>query len=94
MEEKEKGRVVVTGANGLIGSHLVRSLAGKGYRVVALVRDPQKDRSRVPDAAQVLEWHARSTDGEWRDAVADADAVVNLAGAPLAQRCTRSPTRR
>ncbi len=88
MEEKEKGRVVVTGANGLIGSHLVRSLAGKGYRVVALVRDPQKDRSRVPDAAQVLEWHARSTDGEWRDAVADADAVVNLAGAPLAQRWT------
>ena len=86
MEEKGKGRVVVTGANGLIGSHLVRHLAARDYRVVALVRNPERDRRRVPDAEQVIEWHARSTDGAWRGVVARADAVVNLAGAPLAQR--------
>ena len=35
-------KVVVTGASGYIGQHLLRLLTRKGYRVVALVREPAK----------------------------------------------------
>jgi dihydroflavonol-4-reductase len=43
----------VTGANGFVGSHLVRALIGHGHTVRALVR-PNADRSRVHDLP--LEW--------------------------------------
>ena len=37
-------RILVTGARGLLGQHLVRQLLGRGYQVRALVRPiPQKD---------------------------------------------------
>lgn len=35
-------KVVVTGASGYIGQHLLRLLTRKGYRVIALVREPAK----------------------------------------------------
>lgn len=88
MEQRGKQRVLITGATGLIGSHLVAYLSERGYLVVALARNPEEDRRKVPKAERVLAWHARSTEGEWRRGVADADIVVNLAGAPLAQRWT------
>lgn len=37
-----KGRVLVTGAYGLLGSHTVRELIGNGYKVRAFGRDPAK----------------------------------------------------
>jgi len=41
MQEKvEKPRIAVTGASGLVGSHVVEYLAKAGYPVVAIVRDP------------------------------------------------------
>ena len=43
-------RVLVTGATGFTGGHLARSLAGRGYAVRALVRDP----ARAPGLASVL----------------------------------------
>jgi uncharacterized protein len=65
-------KVVVAGANGLIGSHLVRALRGRGDEVVPLVRSP-----RAPGDVR---WDPGSA-GEWMRALDGCDAVVNLAGA-------------
>ncbi|MGE5741113.1 MAG: NAD-dependent epimerase/dehydratase family protein, partial [Candidatus Aminicenantes bacterium RBG_16_66_30] len=46
------GRVLVAGASGFIGRALVRELAGKGYRVVALSRDASGTRDRFPDGVE------------------------------------------
>jgi len=75
-------KVVVAGANGLIGSHLVRALRKRGDTVVALVRD-----ARGSDPAEVRSWDGKSQ-GRWAGAVDGADAVVCLAGAPVAKRWT------
>ena len=71
-------KVIVAGANGLIGSHLVRALKERGHEAVALVRKPR--------GAGEAGWDGRSLDPSVVDR---ADAVVNLAGASIAgQRWT------
>ena len=71
-----------------LSSHLKRlgTVAGhiekQGYRVVVLARDPQAARKDVPNAADYVAWRAE-VDGPWAKAVDGADAVINLAGAPL-----------
>ncbi len=59
-------RALVTGASGLIGSHLVSALVGSGHDVRALVRDA--GRSAVPDGVPV-------TVADLLDATADIDAA-------------------
>lgn len=73
-------RVVVVGATGLIGRHVCEALVGRGDAAVAVsrrgasgiagVEDARWDPAEGPPPARVL-------DG--------ADAVVNLAGAPIAR---------
>ena len=65
-------KVAVAGANGLIGSHLVRALRDRGDEVVPLVRSP-----RAPGDVR---WDPKGG-GEWTKALDGADGVVNLAGA-------------
>jgi uncharacterized protein (TIGR01777 family) len=71
-------RIVVGGANGLIGRQLVSALQQRGDQVTALVRRKQE----IPGAT-VVEWDGRG-EGPWRGAIDGADAVVNLAGAGVA----------
>ena len=76
-----KRRVAITGASGLIGSALARSLRADGHRVYAVVR-----RSPLPERDEIG-W---DPDQGRADAAAFAglDAVVHLAGEPIAQRWT------
>ena len=71
-------KVIITGASGLIGSALVRSLTGDGHDAVRLVR---RDARRSDEAS----WDptARRLDPA---VLAGADAVVNLAGAGIGDR--------
>ncbi len=78
-------RVAITGATGLIGAKLVRVLEGRGDAVVALSRSPERARERLgieaagPDPA---------TGTVPVEVLSRVDAVVNLAGEPVAQRWT------
>jgi uncharacterized protein (TIGR01777 family) len=76
-------KVVVSGSSGLIGSKLVASLRADGHDVVTLVR-------RTPTAAGQVQWDpglgASGVTPELREAIDGAGAVVNLAGAGVAEK--------
>ncbi|MGC5566133.1 TIGR01777 family oxidoreductase [Streptomyces sp. FR-108] len=74
----DASRIAVAGASGLIGTALVRSLTADGHEVVRLVR-------RTPRTDDEVEW---DPERGYVDAVGltGCDAVVNLAGAGIADR--------
>lgn len=76
-------KVVVSGSSGLIGTSLVASLRADGHDVVTLVR-------RTPTAAGQVQWDpslgASGVTPELRAAIDGAGAVVNLAGAGVAEK--------
>ena len=78
--------IAITGATGLIGSALVARLRAKGRDIRRLVRS-----TRDPQAGDVS-WNpdARTLDPA---VLAGCDAIVHLAGAPIAQRWTASHKR-
>ncbi len=81
-------RVVVTGATGLIGQALVRGLIDRGDEVVALSRDADRARQALGDRVEAHAWPRPNDEPPPEDALAGADAVVHLLGAPVAQRWT------
>jgi uncharacterized protein (TIGR01777 family) len=84
--------VLLSGASGFIGSRLARALSADGHRVVRLTRS--RNRSG-PALADSVDWdpEAGRIDGEAL-AKARPDAVVNLAGEPIAQRWTTKTRQR
>lgn len=86
-------RAVVTGGTGFIGRRLCVRLLRAGVAVTVLSRDAYEARRQLTPAVSVgtgagsgagvtaLDWDSPDV---WRPAVADADAVFHLAGAPVA----------
>ena len=74
-------KIIVTGGTGFIGHALVGELAGQGHEVVVLTRGGSHP---SPSSARLVEWDARSA-GPWQAELVSADAVVNLAGEPIAE---------
>ena len=72
-------KVFVTGGTGLIGSHLVKHLCERNDDVVLLTRRAETARARFGPGCQIVEGDPMQR-GDWMDAAADCDAVVNLAG--------------
>jgi uncharacterized protein len=75
--------VVVTGGTGFIGRALCMSLSRKGHRVTLLTRKGQAASRLVGPSVTTVEWNGRDP-GAWEERLEGADAVINLAGAPLA----------
>ena len=76
--------IAVTGGTGFLGGRLLEALLGAGHVVRALGR---KRSASLPAAAQFSEW--RSTESEPpAEGLESADAVIHLAGEPVAQRWT------
>ena len=71
-------RIAVTGASGLIGSALTASLAADGHEVVALVR-------HAPHGPGQVRWDPGAGTVDLKG-LAGCEAVVHLAGAPVAAR--------
>ena len=77
-------RVTVTGATGLIGPALVSSLRERGAQVTVLTRDPDRARARLGEV-EAVRWDLMSEPAP-AQALAGRDAIVHMAGEPVAQR--------
>lgn len=81
-------KVAITGATGFVGSRLVERLQTEGHQVLVLTRNPAKARKVFPISAfsqvEVVEYNP-TTAGEWQQAIAGCDGVVNLAGESIAE---------
>ena len=75
--------VFVTGATGLIGRMICGALLGRGHLVTAISRGGRAPQ-RLPIGVRAVEGDP-SRPGKWQEALATADACLNLAGEPIAE---------
>ena len=76
-------RVVVTGATGRIGTHLVKALKERGDDVCVLSRNAKRAGELL--GVEAFEWDPKA-DGAPAEALAGRDAVVHLAGEDVGKR--------
>ncbi|MBU9888977.1 MAG: TIGR01777 family oxidoreductase [Candidatus Omnitrophica bacterium] len=76
-------KILIAGGTGFIGTALVSSLLARGHEPVLLSR--QKNAALGPSVPRYLEWDAQGA-GAWAGTMEAADAVINLAGEPIAGR--------
>jgi len=72
-------RVFITGATGLVGSHLVPALLGRGDDVVCISRSPERAALVLPADCRIVTGDPVAP-GAWQQELLACDAVVNLAG--------------
>lgn len=67
-------KILISGASGLVGKHLIPTLKAKGHEVHRLVR-------KAPNSSDEIQWDAEKGFSETEQAkLEDFDAVVHLAG--------------
>ena len=76
--------IVVTGGTGFIGRALCKSLFRDGHRVTILTRKAREASHLLGAIVTAVEWNGREG-GVWEQCLEGVDAVVNLAGAPIAE---------
>lgn len=81
-------KVAVTGATGFVGSRLVERLHANGHQIIVLTRRPSSAQKVFPNSAfprVEIVAYTPTASGEWQDAIAGCDGVVNLAGEPISE---------
>ncbi|KJM64127.1 epimerase [Pluralibacter gergoviae] len=73
-------KILITGGTGLIGRYLVSRLLTLGHAVVVVTRSPDSARQRLDKRVEL--WPGL----EQRSHLNDIDAVINLAGEPIADK--------
>lgn len=81
-------KIAITGATGLVGSRLVARLNQQGHQILVFTRNPSKARQVFSATSSNLEIvrYTPQESGEWQQKVSGCDAVINLAGEPIAER--------
>jgi hypothetical protein len=74
--------ITITGASGLIGRRLLKVLAKDGHSLIAMSRHAG---TNLPPNVRLSVWDAARGEPSI-DALREADAVIHLAGVPVAQR--------
>ncbi len=76
-------KVAVTGGTGFIGSRLVEKLSQENNQVIVFTRDANKA-NRQFSGIEVVNYDPLKSGG-WQKKISGCDAVVNLAGQPIAE---------
>ena len=81
-------RILISGGTGFVGRALVAHLIGRGRQVSVLSRSGRADYS--PGSAPEMVIGDPGREGQWQTAASGADVVVNLAGASIFNRWTKT----
>lgn len=74
-------KILLTGASGFIGAHLLRTLHAQGHAVIACVRHPQRAQRLFPEASYIPCDFSRDTEvAHWLPRLAGIDVVINAVG--------------
>jgi nucleoside-diphosphate-sugar epimerase len=76
LRNKQSGRILITGATGLLGSHLVKAIAEAGHKVTVLVR-PKKGRERFQ---RIVRWLEIPEDRKHRIQIIEGDLLAPRLG--------------
>lgn len=76
-------KIVIAGGTGFIGRAVCAALVQGGHRVTVLSRQASQVHARPELPVQAVEWNARDS-GPWEQVLEGVDAVINLAGASIA----------
>jgi uncharacterized protein (TIGR01777 family) len=79
-------RIVVAGGSGFLGRRLTTRWLKAGHGVTVLTRYSDRTARRLPTGAGPSQWDPPGVDDALVAALRGADAVVNLAGAPIGGR--------
>ena len=86
-------KIAITGATGLVGSRLVAQLNKAGHQILVFTRNSSKAEKTFPASAfsnlEIVQYTPQQS-GEWQQSVSGCDAVINLAGEPIAERWSPS----
>ncbi|HEY9769393.1 MAG TPA: TIGR01777 family oxidoreductase [Coleofasciculaceae cyanobacterium] len=81
-------KIAITGATGLVGSRLVAQL-NQRHQILVFTRNPTKAQKVFPASAfsklEIVQYTPQES-GDWQQRVSGCDAVINLAGEPIAER--------
>lgn len=79
-------RIVIAGGSGFLGRRLSARWLEAGHEVTVVTRNPQPTSGRLKVGARASRWNPPNVDDDLVAAIGGADAVVNLAGAPIGGR--------
>jgi uncharacterized protein (TIGR01777 family) len=77
--------VVIAGGSGFLGGALTPRLA-REHSVIVLSRSKPRSAPKEGDRVRAVQWNPDGTLGDWAKAIDGTDAIVNLAGAGIADR--------
>ena len=84
-------RIIIAGGTGFVGKKLCQKFINENHEVIVLTRQPIQQHNETSHL-RYKQWGNNSKD--WFDCIDGADAVINLAGASVAQRWTSDHKRR
>ena len=76
--------VLLTGGTGMIGTHLQNFLLENGYSIIVLIRN-EKQRKPSSNNISYAKWNVEKNEID-KDAIAEADYIIHLAGANVAEK--------
>jgi hypothetical protein len=79
-------RIVIAGGSGFLGRRLTAAWLEAGDEITVLTRNPARTARSLHTGATVGRWDPHSVDDDLVATLRGADAVVNLAGAPIGGR--------